>query len=451
MNTLDKIHCDKDESLDHTKYSHHCLNALHHATTLNKKTIDIVYEEAKLPSYIYDYLHHILNLVKVYYYNYETIDHTVTHKPGHLTISFEQDPKNKLWDVEVIRPIESIVFKNVPKLPHLMETLDTKVVVNPINHLADQETHATYTSPYCMAQGNMITTFDNVTYSTSNGISSNCWYTVAKACHKDTLPDVEVMLKHDDKGIQVKVKNTDAHHVMLENEGGHVIVKVNGEITNLPNNDKITITIPGTTIVVHAGKIYNSLTLLDFTNLGFKISHDGSAAWMEALPVVKNKLCGLCGNFNGEPDDDMYTSQECIHQQTEKFISSWVHPSSTCQRPAPFEHKDCVKPKAMSTAEAAVHVRTQFHHEHHDNCTHLQQMVQYFDHEICISTEKIATCERHCTALYPTVINTSFYCEEPTEEMKTLAKQVHEGHYVDVHDHHMTYLDVTHPDVCLRN
>jgi len=61
------------------------------------------------------------------------------------------------------------------------------------------------------------------------------------------------------------------------------------------------------------------------TELGVRVSWDGlyrvevsvSTSW-------RGRLCGLCGNYNGDPDDDFMTSNNTLVHSPNTFAYSWV-------------------------------------------------------------------------------------------------------------------------------
>lgn len=60
------------------------------------------------------------------------------------------------------------------------------------------------------------------------------------------------------------------------------------------------------------------------TNIGVKITWNGINDLRITLPSkFKSKMCGLCGNFNGKPEDDRLTRRGRYVSTPEKFVNSW--------------------------------------------------------------------------------------------------------------------------------
>jgi hypothetical protein len=101
------------------------------------------------------------------------------------------------------------------------------------------------------------------------------------------------------------------------NLGQRLRVKVNGtKIDSLPFTvDKS----------VKISKTPNDELIVE-THLGIKIIYDGYNFLQVEAPVsYKNKLCGLCGNYNNVGRDDLTTRSGLIMQDNDvkKFAESW--------------------------------------------------------------------------------------------------------------------------------
>ncbi|XP_049824284.1 BMP-binding endothelial regulator protein isoform X3 [Aethina tumida] len=111
-------------------------------------------------------------------------------------------------------------------------------------------------------------------------------------------------------------------------------IKVNGELIRLPfkKDGKIKISknkdIEGVEVILENG---------------VKLLWNGRSFLEVSVPSsYKNKLCGLCGNFNGNVLDDMETRQNKIVNDTSVFAASWcVGKKNECVRIRPT--KSCNK------------------------------------------------------------------------------------------------------------
>ncbi len=90
-------------------------------------------------------------------------------------------------------------------------------------------------------------------------------------------------------------------------------VKVGGRKVTLPHEQ------PGAFAVIKGGQ---SLTLK--TTFGIKVIWDGdSYLEISVPPVFKNRMCGLCGNYNGIENDDMVGKDGILYSDSHAFGETW--------------------------------------------------------------------------------------------------------------------------------
>lgn len=103
---------------------------------------------------------------------------------------------------------------------------------------------------------------------------------------------------------------------MKINLGQKLRVKVNGSRVELPYN---------VSKLVQINKTDDDEVIVE-THLGIKLLWDGiSFLQVEASVNYKNKLCGLCGNYNNIGRDDLYSRHgiNIPEDETRKFAESW--------------------------------------------------------------------------------------------------------------------------------
>ncbi|XP_037329243.2 IgGFc-binding protein-like [Pungitius pungitius] len=176
-------------------------------------------------------------------------------------------------------------------------------------------------SSTCWVMGPLFYTFDNYHYS----FTGNCTYTLAKNCHvDDTLPAFEVQTKNMNKG-SVQVPTVEAVTVnvygininIVRFESG--VVRVNYQKWNLPidlNNGQVKLFQRGLYVIVE-------------TDFGLTVQYD----WNENLAVTvpglfAGSVCGLCGNFNNQADDDLTTPSGSVAGSVAALGKSWRVPGA---------------------------------------------------------------------------------------------------------------------------
>ncbi|KAH0631328.1 hypothetical protein JD844_005616 [Phrynosoma platyrhinos] len=150
-----------------------------------------------------------------------------------------------------------------------------------------------------------------------------CTYTVCKYCGDDpTLVPFVVDAKNDNRGSQaISYVRLTTIYVYGYNISIHRKevgkIRLNGVVTNLP-------------VTLENGKIQlfrSGLTAVLQTDFGLVVSYDWS--WMLEVTLPSSyygTTCGLCGNFNEEPEDDMLTSAGNRAASLVEWAGSWAVP-----------------------------------------------------------------------------------------------------------------------------
>ncbi|KAF7665729.1 hypothetical protein LDENG_00132510 [Lucifuga dentata] len=150
-----------------------------------------------------------------------------------------------------------------------------------------------------------------------------CTYVIAKNCGaNDHLPPFEILAQNDNRGslrvsyvALVMVKVYDITIIVMRSETGYV--RIDNNLWSLPvtlNNEKLTMFQSGRSVVIE-------------TDFGLTVHYD----WEHYLVVTLSntyagKTCGLCGNFNGNPNDDFTTPSGSQANGALAFGSSWKVP-----------------------------------------------------------------------------------------------------------------------------
>ncbi|XP_071422998.1 IgGFc-binding protein-like [Pithys albifrons albifrons] len=172
----------------------------------------------------------------------------------------------------------------------------------------------------CSASGDPhYNTFDHRVHN----FMGNCTYTLSKVCSvSENLPYFDVSTTNEHRGANTKVSYVksvqvevyDSHISLLKNKK----VNVNGRRMNLPVfiEKKISIQSSGGYVLLE-------------TDFGLWVRYDGNHYAEVSVPSnYSNLLCGLCGNYNGDPNDDNIKPNGDIASSSTDLGESWLVPEN---------------------------------------------------------------------------------------------------------------------------
>ncbi|KAM4612410.1 zonadhesin, like [Polymixia lowei] len=176
----------------------------------------------------------------------------------------------------------------------------------------------------CIASGDPhYTTFDKRKYN----FMGNCSYVMSEVCNDTSLPYFQVHADNENRYNRPTISYLKAVHVFVHAvkisilKGGRV--QLNGTNMNLPAT-------PATGVsVFKSGKHYT--VAADF---GVTVRYDGDHFMdIKVIKDYKDKLCGLCGNYDGDARDDFRKPDGSQTNSPNDFGSSWVTDPNCNKKP----------------------------------------------------------------------------------------------------------------------
>ncbi|KAF4089273.1 hypothetical protein AMELA_G00064400 [Ameiurus melas] len=166
------------------------------------------------------------------------------------------------------------------------------------------------------------TTFDKRYYD----FMGNCTYLMSEPCNSTDVPHFAVYADNENRYNIPTVSYVSAVHVHVQGvkvsilKGG--VVQVNGTKVNIPMSPA-----PGVDIFKQ-GTLYTVSM-----NFGVTVRYDGNQYMdIKVIKDYQDKLCGLCGDYNGNIKDDFRTpTGELVNSPTE-FGNSW-NTDPDCSKP----------------------------------------------------------------------------------------------------------------------
>ncbi|XP_055560840.1 IgGFc-binding protein, partial [Falco cherrug] len=179
-------------------------------------------------------------------------------------------------------------------------------------HTCHQETFST-----CWVTGDPhYQTFDGKSFD----ITGTCTYTLTKTCDSDpTLPVFNIEAKNEHRGVpkvscisSMTIRVYDVTITAVRSENG--IVRVNNHQSHLP-------------ISLAEGRLHlqqKGKSLLIQTDFGLKILYNWDDRMVMKLPSrLAGKVCGMCGNSNGDPSDDSLMPDGNLARDATELARSW--------------------------------------------------------------------------------------------------------------------------------
>ncbi|NXN19452.1 ZAN protein, partial [Indicator maculatus] len=182
----------------------------------------------------------------------------------------------------------------------------------------------------CSASGDPhYNTFDHRVHN----FMGNCTYTLSKVCNvSERIPYFDVSTTNEHRGANTRVSYVKS--VQVEVYGNQISllknkkVNVNGRRVNLPVfiEEKISIQSSGGYVLVE-------------TDFGLWVRYDGNHYAEVSVPSnYSGLLCGLCGNYNGDPNDDNIKPNGDIASGSNDLGQSWLVPDNNTLYVNEFYH-----------------------------------------------------------------------------------------------------------------
>jgi len=356
-------------------YSHNCTVAWLQASTLNNITVEMTRVGNPLSNAAYKMLYKFDGLIKYMLYpNLEVNPLMKSTEPSDVELYMKRDPFRQIWDIEAKKPNEIIRFHNVtennmplscclpfdlfmaPKLvvhkQNMPYFLPFRMYLTP-EPILPKTVVMEQLYPTCVAQENYLKTFDNITLPLRE-ISTTCWHLLARDCSEEARFGVLVKAQPNaGKETKVILGKTVVHIIPSLQEPQ---LFINGKPVHLTpeslihpvyeyeNGYQVAIVklLPSNTVEIHS-PLYQ-----------VKVYHDGQNVMVEPFSAYRGRMCGLCGDLNGERMADLKTPEMCTLNSTmvKEFFDSWILSEGTCRQNIIPENQ-CFRPQYIPTGKTA--------------------------------------------------------------------------------------------------
>ncbi|XP_076416960.1 zonadhesin isoform X2 [Peromyscus maniculatus bairdii] len=167
-----------------------------------------------------------------------------------------------------------------------------------------------------ISEDSQIVSFDGH----SHPIQDTCTYIMVKVCHPNmNLPFFTISAKTS-RDTHSKIKTFSVYQLYIDIFNFRVILQRDHLvlINNTPVTLPATTQIPGVSITTE--DVYTIVTIKDEVQVKFE-----SNSFLDIkIPASSNeKVCGVCGNFNSEEEDELMTSSDELAYEEAEFMESW--------------------------------------------------------------------------------------------------------------------------------
>merc|ERR1711934_316970 len=332
-------------------------------------------------------------------------------------------PTRGSYDVEITnitRPEKKYKYRDVPMPYPFTYFYPASYVTDPVSTGIKAITGKPV-FPVCTLEGKHISTFDN---RTTKADMDDCFHLLSGDCSKAMSYGVLVRSLESSgsyssetkKEVKVFVGSTD---ITMKPEGEHVIVKVNGSPIEVPRNERHTIMGREGHIVGKIIKSKDNVVILKSSKIG--VLFDGKRMKLEGSNLLKNKLCGLCGDNNNNKLADVPSPRKCLLSTPELELASYrvSLPSKTCS-PLPShlkqelerESERCVKFFGKSTGGMSSSISILSESLSGSECMkHYHEVIdKHSRNEYCFSRIPLLECGSKCHSVGMREKRVSFTC-----------------------------------------
>ncbi|KAL3211845.1 hypothetical protein MRX96_051940 [Rhipicephalus microplus] len=284
---------------------HHCVHYLYRSSRLGKLLLDVQYKNPK-PA-----LSNMLRRYLAY-----TRHHSV--KPGFFEIVFSHmtGPSVATRTATDTCPLKTHLLE-----PHIFYGFRYA-------NLAEYSPY--YRHRYCDVQGHSARTFDGVLVDLPK---TDCYEVVARDCSVNrrfvvlarSLPNPSFS-----RALKIFIHNTEIE-VLPAGDGVQPVVKVDGAAVAVSDSGTYAHTVAGAELFTVSKEIgmYELLS----KSYGLDVFFNSKVLFIQVAPFYRGKVCGLCGDYNYDRQNELVGSNLHLYKDTLSFAKSYVVPSGDCTPP----------------------------------------------------------------------------------------------------------------------
>ncbi|UMM41132.1 hypothetical protein L5515_017526 [Caenorhabditis briggsae] len=376
----------------------------------------------------------LFDLVKAY--NFWTVsEKRVENEERRVILQLTVEPMSRQYvNMTIQTPQQEVEIKNIRVPRVVLPTIARRAMIQQ----AWEKTETT-----CKVDQSEVSTFDDVIY---RAPLTTCFSLIAKDCSEE--PTFAVLAKRMNKNsdeLLVKVIRRE-QEVIVKKTSEEFLVKVDGK--NIPQSEleQYEIEILGDNLVVI--RLPQGEVRFD----GYTIKTN--------LPSVasKSQLCGLCGNNDGERDNEFMTADNYETEDVEEFHRSYLLKNEECEvendrlsEKKNYRNKWDREEKKRDQSSSESYEEYEEESEKSEKKSVEQTQIKEFSHRVCFSLEPVAECRRGYKTDETLTKKIRFTCmPRHSNNARRFLKEAREQTVLDLSDFEVSYVEaVKIPTACV--
>jgi len=243
-----------------------------------------------------------------------------------MQVDFHMLPNKEFIDVTITKPNSRISFRGIKTTKYVKFALPLTATQSLYNNINDRTLRAD-SEPSCSIQGNTVNTFDNVTYRFNPNVASDCYQVLAKDC--SGREPVAVLLKdatEQKKEIVLLLGGQTKIELNLPSQKvGGLYGRARMEVE--VNEQKVE-SLPKRIFAKDSGEEIARIEPMEDGGIQviakeFQVATNGKWVYVQAANSLRNRTCGLCGDFDGEKVGEFRGPKDCALSSGSLLVASY--------------------------------------------------------------------------------------------------------------------------------
>nr|ADE05540.1 vitellogenin [Azumapecten farreri] len=363
-----------------------------------------------------------------------------SHKPNYMELIMDIERNNYQVNMDMLTPHEVDRFRGI-LMPFSWQSFLSSMQPKPFrNSILPSPLRITNKLPgICKIRENVLKTLDAHEYTIPD--SKGCNIVLAMDCSSSSefaIKARKVMADPVKKVVEIMIKNKKIEVIPRNN---NLVVKVDDVKLTITDNSPYVIKKdeqegrhqPVLIEIVKRGPhVYVHVPIQ-----GTQVVTDGEMISIQVSPFYYSKVCGLCGNYDGNPSNDNKDPQKQTHKDPACLLASYVTSHDQCEaedvkRECSQAFSDSIANSASCRLEKKTEVRTKL-----DN--------------ICFSVRPVDKCVSGCRPQQQKPIRMPMICKDRRDPQSEVLRQAsHQRVLTELRDQAPTdYLRILQDESCL--